>query len=54
MVRAITFNGNSFEDANADLQIFLEICGTISINGIRQDIIQLRLFPFSLREKAKH
>jgi len=53
MVRAIAFNGNPFEDANAHLQNFLEICGLISIKGIRQDIIQLCLFPFSLQERAK-
>jgi len=54
MVRAIAFNGNPSEDANAHLLNFLEICGTISIKGIRQDVIQLYLFPFSLQEKAKH
>jgi len=48
MVRAIAFNGNPSEDANAHLQNYLEICGTISIKGIRQDVIQFRLFPFSL------
>jgi len=54
MVRAIAFNGNPSEDANAHLQNFLEICGTISIKGIRQHVIQLHLFPFSLQDKAKH
>ena len=54
MEQAISFNGNPSEDANAHLQNFLEICSTISIKGIQQDVIRLRLFPLSLRERAKH
>jgi hypothetical protein len=52
MVRAIAFNVNLCEDGNAYLHNFLEICGTISIKGIQQDVIQLCLFPFSLQEKS--
>ena len=32
---------------------FLEICDTIKINGVSDDAIRLRLFPFSLKDKAK-
>ncbi|KAA3483470.1 RING-H2 finger protein ATL63 [Gossypium australe] len=32
---------------------FLEFCDTFKINGVSDDPIRLRLFPFSLRNKAK-
>ncbi|MDN3212562.1 retrotransposon gag domain-containing protein, partial [Haemophilus sp. SZY H51] len=53
MVQASPFCGKTHEDANAHLQQFLEICGTFTIKGITQEAIRLRLFPFSLLEKAK-
>ena len=53
MAQAIAFNGKPSEDANAHLRNFLEICSTISVQGVSQDAIRLRLFPFSLVEKAK-
>ena len=31
----------------------MEICDTIKINGVSEDAIRLRLFPFSLKDKAK-
>ena len=55
MVQQNQFGGSGAadEDANAHLISFLEICGTIKINGVPPEVIQLRLFPFSLRDKAK-
>jgi hypothetical protein len=53
MVPAITFSGKAQEDANAHLQDFLEIGSTIIIKNVDQEIILLRLFPFSLEERAK-
>ncbi|WRX28177.1 Retrotransposon gag domain - like 10 [Theobroma cacao] len=32
---------------------FLKICDTFKYNGVTDDAIRLRLFPFSLRDKAK-
>ncbi|XP_021771468.1 uncharacterized protein LOC110735586 [Chenopodium quinoa] len=32
---------------------FLEKCDTMKMNGVTDDAIRLRLFPFSLRDKAK-
>jgi len=44
----------TLEDANAHLQNFLEICNTILIQGVPQDAIRLRVFPFLLLKNAKH
>ncbi|XP_057796144.1 uncharacterized protein LOC131012256 [Salvia miltiorrhiza] len=53
MVQQNQYEGNAVEDPNARLAQFLELCSTIKINGVSDDIIRLRLFPFSLRDKAK-
>jgi len=53
MVQASQFCGKAHEDASAHLQHFLEICSTFTIKGVTKDVILLRLFPFSLLEKAK-
>jgi len=53
MVHASTFCGKPHNDANAHLQHFLEVCGTIAIKGVTYDTICLRLFPFSLLGKVK-
>jgi len=41
------------EDPNLHLLVFLEVCDTLKINGVSTDAIRLRLFPFSLRDKAR-
>jgi hypothetical protein len=53
MVQATQFSGKVHEDASAHLQNFLEIGSTITIDRVAQDIILLRLFPFSLVGRAK-
>ena len=35
------------------INIFLEICDLFKQNGVSDDAIKLRLFPFSLRNKAR-
>ena len=53
MVQATPFSGKAQEDASDHLQYFLEISSTVVIKDVAQDIILLRLFPFSLVGKAK-
>jgi hypothetical protein len=53
VVQASQFSEKAHEDASAHLQHFLEICSTFTIKGVTKDVILLRLFPFSLLEKAK-
>jgi hypothetical protein len=53
MVQQSPFCRKASEDANAHLQHFLEICCTFTIRGVTQDVVHLRLFPFSILGKVK-
>jgi len=52
MVQVIIFSGKKDEDVIAHFQNFLEIGNTIDIQGIPQDVVLLRLFPFSLEGRV--
>ena len=41
------------EDPNEHISTFLEICDMVKMNGATNDVIQLRLFQFSLKDKAR-
>ncbi|KAL1826556.1 hypothetical protein ACET3Z_004968 [Daucus carota] len=50
---SVQFGGSPTEDPNMHIRDFIEICDTFKFNGVTEDAIKLRLFPFSLRDKAK-
>ncbi|WRX08578.1 Retrotransposon gag domain - like 5 [Theobroma cacao] len=50
---AVQFGGLPNDDPNAHIINFLKIYDTFKANGAANDAIRLRLFPFSLRDKAK-
>ena len=53
MVQQAQFSRSSLDDPNIHLVVFLEIYDTVKMNGVTEDTIRLRLFPFSLRYKAR-
>ena len=50
MVQNQPFSGK--EDPNQHLKTFLQICNTFNIEGVTDNQIRARLFPFSLMGKA--
>jgi hypothetical protein len=50
MVQHSPFTGK--EDPNLHLQAFVQLCQTFNMDGVTQDQMRARLFPFSLLEKA--
>ena len=46
------FGGRPSENPNVHLHKFLAKCDIIKLNGVSTDAIRLRLFPFSLRDRA--
>jgi len=53
MVQQSQFGGSPMEDPNLHLSIFLEVCDTSKLNGVFINAIRLRLFPYSLKDKAR-
>ena len=52
MVQQNQFTGHPTENPNENLGRFLRIANSIKLNGVRPEVIQLQLFPFSLRDMA--
>ena len=52
MVQQNQFAGQSTENTNEHLGRFLRIENSIKLNGVKPEVIQLQLFPFSLRDMA--
>ena len=53
MVQNNQFGGLQGEDPYAHILTFLNVCATFKINGLTDDAIRLRIFPFSVRDKAQ-
>nr|AAD20430.1 putative Athila retroelement ORF1 protein [Arabidopsis thaliana] len=53
MVQTSKFHGLSMEDPLDHLEQFDMLCSTVKINGISEDAFKLRLFPFSLGDRAR-
>ncbi|KAL4367044.1 hypothetical protein GQ457_05G022450 [Hibiscus cannabinus] len=47
------FGGTPIENARQHVKSFLEICNSFKIHGVSNDVLKLKLFPYSLRDKAK-
>ena len=48
-----TFNGLPNEDPNMHLLNFLAICDSYKQNGVSDEAVRLRLFPFALSSNAR-
>ncbi|CAL1378530.1 unnamed protein product [Linum trigynum] len=46
------FNGLTSESPREHVQRFLELAGSLKINGVPMEALKLRLFPYSLAGKA--
>ena len=52
MVQNNQFGGLQGEDPYAHILTFLNVCATFKINGVTDDAIRLRIFPFSVRDST--
>lgn len=53
LVQQYQFRGSAIEDAGMHLHTFTEICDMMRMNDVDPDMVKLRLYPFSLRGRAK-
>ena len=53
MVQQNQYGWLAYEDPNVHVATFLEIVDTVKMNGVTEDVIRMRLFPFSLRDRAR-
>ena len=50
---SVQFHGLPNEDPNLHIAYFLEIYDMFRVNDVPDDVIRLRLFPFSLKDRAR-
>ncbi|KAL4272217.1 hypothetical protein GQ457_13G016490 [Hibiscus cannabinus] len=46
------FSGSPREDAQEHIRTFLEVCECFKQPGVHEDVLRLKLFPYSLRDRA--
>ncbi|KAL4353488.1 hypothetical protein GQ457_06G010630 [Hibiscus cannabinus] len=47
------FGGSPHEDARQHLRSFIEVCDSFRQQGVHEDVLWLKLFPYSLRDRAR-
>ncbi|KAL4281737.1 hypothetical protein GQ457_03G019570 [Hibiscus cannabinus] len=47
------FGGSPYEDARKHLRSFIEVCDSFRQQGVHEDVLRLKLFPYSLRDRAR-
>ncbi|KAK8676281.1 hypothetical protein V6N13_034332 [Hibiscus sabdariffa] len=47
------FGGSPHEDARQHIRAFLEVCDSFRQQGVHEDVLKLKLFPYSLRDRAR-
>jgi hypothetical protein len=53
IVQQNQFSGSPTEDPNLHLSVFVQFADTFKTDGVAPEAIRLRLFPFSLRDRAR-
>jgi len=48
-----TFHGMESENPYTHMKEFKEVCGTCMDSTVNEDVVRLKLFPFSLKDKGK-
>lgn len=48
------FHGTDSENPYLHVKYFEDVCGTMLDQNVREGIVFLKLFPFSLKDKAKN
>ncbi|KAK8613933.1 hypothetical protein V6N13_122315 [Hibiscus sabdariffa] len=47
-IQAGQFGGSPHEDARQHIRAFLEVCDSFRQQGVHEDVLKLKLFPYSL------
>ncbi|KAK8697859.1 hypothetical protein V6N13_113994 [Hibiscus sabdariffa] len=47
------FGGSPHEDARQHIRAFLEVCDSFRQQRVHEDVLKLKLFPYSLRDRAR-